>query len=57
MEIEKGWHTITIPDSLMDRVQRIPDNDILGYGTKYEFIREAMDQRIIDLKKAELCNG
>ncbi len=51
---EKGWHTVTLPDSLMDEVQRILDLDILGYRTKSEFIKEAIRQRILDLRKTEI---
>lgn len=51
---EKGWHTVTLPDSLMDEVQRILERDILGYRTKSEFIKEAIRQRILDLRKTEI---
>ena len=30
------------------------EKDVLGYRTKSEFIKEAIRQRIIDLKKAEI---
>ena len=51
---EKGWHTITLPDSLLEEVQGILEKDVMGYKTKSEFIKEAIRQRIIDLKKAEI---
>ena len=51
---EKEWHTVTLPDSLMDEVQRILERDILGYRTKSEFIKEAIRQRILDLRKTEI---
>ena len=51
---EKGWHTVTLPDSLLEEVQGILEKDIMGYKTKSEFIKEAIRQRIIDLKKAEI---
>ena len=51
---EKGWHTVTLPDSLMDEVQRILDLDILGYRTKFKFIKEAIRQRMLDLRKTEI---
>lgn len=51
---EKEWHTVTLPDSLMDEVQRILERDILGYRTKSEVIKEAIRQRILDLWKTEI---
>lgn len=51
---EKGWHTITLPDSLLNEVQRVIERDVMGYKTKSEFIKEAIRQRIIDIKKAEI---
>ena len=37
---EKGWHTITLPDSLLNEVQRVIERDAMGYKTKSEFIKE-----------------
>ena len=50
---KKGWHTVTLLDSLLEEVQGILEKDVLGYTTKSEFIKEAILQRIIDLNKAK----
>lgn len=51
---DKEWKTVTLPDSLLEEVQKILDKEVLGYKTKSEFIKEAVRQRIIDLKKTDL---
>ncbi len=51
---EKGWHAVTLHDSLLEEVQGILEKDIMGYKTKSEFIKETIRQRTIDLKKAEI---
>lgn len=52
----KGWHTITLPDSLLNEVEQIVNNNAMGYSSKSEFIREAIRQRILELKEAELLD-
>jgi metal-responsive CopG/Arc/MetJ family transcriptional regulator len=51
---DKGWRTITLPESLLMEVQKILDSDVMGYKSRSEFIKEAIRQRIIDLKKTNI---
>ena len=47
----KGYTTIALPNSLIKEIDNIIKKDTLGYKSRPEFIKEAIREKIMNLKK------
>ena len=47
----KGYTTIALPNVLLDQVDEIVDSKKYGYVSKPEFIKEAIREKLRNLKK------
>lgn len=51
---QKGWQTVTLPTQLLELVDEVIENSKLGYTSKSEFIKEAVRERLLEIKKSNL---